>query len=414
MKPTPAIRSSLTFVGFVLAAGLAWSPGLAQEEAQDSEESTKRIGNFYIDLGSWVAQPVGMGLVPATEVDLSGSGSGTLSQSRSLEIQHGTEDKFQSRLEYRLPNKMGSVFISLYDHDEDTGMNRSSPGQFIYGEALTHSLFAGFASDTLADTFVSAATSDLRDFRIDYSREAFRSPRVSGDWFVGWRRVEHARQIVADYFAVVPGLPPILPPACVDCLNLDPLPDSASAYSTYEGRGLTGGFDLEFPLWKNRLVLEGGAALTVMRGDIEANYQATNSFYILTDVDGTQYLVCGTPTFCDEQYALFDDVIFNSEGQPYHIADNIVQGTTGVALTRNASLSSQVLENYLGFRWRTPYNRLEVFGGFRQTRYDDVALELRPTVIASDVIEATVTAVHEEYESVTYEGFYGGVTFRLY
>jgi len=214
----------------------------------------------------------------------------------------------------------------------------------------------------------------------------------------------------------------ILPPACeTPCPDLSPLPDSAGTRSQYEGRGLTGGIQLEFPLWKNNLVIEGSVAVSVLRGDIDLYYNGSNSYYIETDGGGDfVQILCATPDVCESDYETFDDTFLEGNNIVYQ-ADRIAQRNASISLSdTKTDQSSLVVENDIAIRWRTPYKRLEVFGGFRQSRYGGVAVELRPTVQAGAPDEdgnfplTLVGGVTENERSVTYEGFYGGVTIRLY
>ena len=91
----------------------------------------------------------------------------------------------------------------------------------------------------------------------------------------------------------------------------------------------------------------------------------------------------------------------------------------------SVSSTSDVYDVHLGFRWRA-LKWLEPFAGLRQTHYSHVGLDLRPTAVSltegpngvefqlSGVQNIHVDAVAQIRKSVTYEGFYFGVTFRLY
>jgi hypothetical protein len=87
-----------------------------------------------------------------------------------------------------------------------------------------------------------------------------------------------------------------------------------------------------------------------------------------------------------------------------------------------------VLEGSLSFRFRT-WRELEVFGGFRSTRYADVGVEVRPTLGTGTVIGQTpsqapgvtvgraaivpVVGVVEATRSVDYEGFFLGLGYTF-
>jgi hypothetical protein len=414
-----SIISRLVAPILFLAIAAPTSIVLGQEEAP-VEETGSRMGNIYFDIGTWVPQPVGLHYTPATLYDTS-TGFGVQS---NLELPHSTSDKTLYGLEYRMPSGYGRFVASLYKHEDVSSMSAYRAAEFIYGESLAHNAFPGVYNNQLADAFVSTASTRLRQWGLDYYRPAFRTPRLAADWFVGWRRVEHERALAAEYFALVPDLPPILPPACnLPCPDLSPWSDTATVTSDFDGRGITAGIDLEFPLWKNELVFEGKASLTVMRGKLSAGYQGNNSYYILNDGSGIEgyesnQILCLTPESCQDDYEIFD-MVFVSDNQVVYVADRIAQREAKFAVgSNNSSHTSQLVDLYLGFRWRTPLQRLEVFAGFRQAHYNDIAVELRPVVNVVSVDDGQVMLGMESLNptegSVTYEGFLGGVTVRIY
>ena len=79
--------------------------------------------------------------------------------------------------------------------------------------------------------------------------------------------------------------------------------------------------------------------------------------------------------------------------------------------------SSDVVDVYLGLRWRA-LKWLEVTGGFRNTRYTDVGVDLRPKISTDNMFDDGIVINLEDVtrvnRSATYEGFYGGVIIRLY
>jgi hypothetical protein len=395
----------------LLAIAAATSISVAQEEAP-AEETGSRLGNIYFNLESWVSQPTGLEYVPATLIN-----PGSPLETTTLEVPYGTSNEARYQLDYAMPSELGHLVFTLYKHKDDPGLTRLSPAEFIYGATLTNPLFAGVDNDGLADGFASATYTKLRDARIDFYRPAFRSPRVAANWFVGWRRVRFSRSLAADYFGLVPDFPPLLPPGgyCPDppppdapC-PLNPIPDSAGIKSSFEGRGATVGMDLEFPLWKNTVVLEGDIAISVMRGKVDTEYGSETALYVL---DGTEIL--GPP------YDEFDDVLVDDQGVVTYLIDDITQETFTVGLQADGlSTTSEVFEASIGFRWRTPLKRLEVYGGFRQAHYADAAIDLRPKNVTYTVTEdglevRNIQDIDEVDRSVTYEGFYGGIRVRLY
>ena len=84
---------------------------LAQEEAP-VEDTGSRLGNIFVNLEAWVAQPTGLQYSPATSVS---PDSPFESQTRSLS--HGTHDEGRYQLEYTLPSDAGTFELSLYRHE---------------------------------------------------------------------------------------------------------------------------------------------------------------------------------------------------------------------------------------------------------------------------------------------------------
>ena len=87
------------------------------------------------------------------------------------------------------------------------------------------------------------------------------------------------------------------------------------------------------------------------------------------------------------------------------------------------STSGQVLEGALSVRYRA-WRGLEVFAGARSSRYDNVGLEVRPTLSEASLVGRTVTTVAgipgssvtlpvvgvvESPRSVNYEGIFVGL-----
>ena len=244
---------------WLLLGVLFTTTAIAQEEAPVEVEGS-RIGNFFINVESWVAQPAGLQYVAATQSDPFDA-----LQTTVLELDHSTTSNARYDFEWQLPSDFGAVRFTTYSHDDDETLQMFDPAHFVFGEMLNHPLYAGVNNDALADGFSARARTKMDDVRIDFSRQAFRSPKVVANWFVGWRRVQHFRGHSAEYYALIPGFPPLLPPAgfCDIPCPLAPEPDRGSVRSNFEGRGATVGIELEFPLWKNQVVLESGVTVRV-------------------------------------------------------------------------------------------------------------------------------------------------------
>jgi len=303
---------------------------------------------------------------------------------------------------------------------------------------LTHSLWAGVNNDGLSDGFIADTYTKLRDTRLDFQRPAFRTSKMSADWFLGWRRVAHDRNHEATYYALVPDIPALIPPSVdceTGCPDLSPSPDFAQLSSSYEGRGPTAGLDVHLPLWRDKIMFEGGIAFTVMRGKTDASYRAINNLYVL-DMQ-TESIILGPPY---DEFAYFTDAAITQicatpdqdlDGDgvpdcgiaPLPASDSIREAQAGFGLeTTSRSTTSDVFEINLGFSWQA-LKWLGVNLGFRSARYTGVGVELRPKVSTfvpnddlpeEDVLVLNVEDVDEVDRSVTYEGFYFGLVFRIF
>lgn len=416
---------SRKWVRWTIAVCLVSAPAMlfAQEESP-VEETGNRLGNVYFSAGFWVSQPVGTEFSPAATSSGSTDSTGATAGLTNLDIGHGTEADGAFEFEYVLPATYGTLSFGINKLEHESDLNMLTPSVYQFHEALAIDEFAGLRNDGLADGFFSVANTRLREWKLNYTRPAFETPRIKGEWSVGWRRVKHHRDMAAEYFNLVTGLPPLLPPLCDPCsegllLALTPRSDSAEVISNFEGRGISVGIDLELPLWKNKIVLEGGASVSALRGDTKASYTSTNHYFTIDDNPGR--VLCADAGSCDEDYALF------GETEPVGMSGNTIavfnridqRDATASSNLEGVSQDSFVVDTHVGFRWRTPYRRLEVFGGFKQSRYDDVAIDIRPEVVVTEidddgVASVAVTGIERDSKSVTYEGFFAGVRLRLY
>jgi hypothetical protein len=300
---------------------------------------------------------------------------------------------------YKLHKNRGALVVTWYAHEQETELSGVSPGDFIFGEVLPEPTFAGFGNDGLADAFSSSTKTVLRDLRIDFYRTAFNTKRATGKWFVGLRRVKHRREIDTAYYALIPDLPALIPPLYeppADGIGLDPQPDTAYMSSYFNGRGLGAGLEVEMPLWKDKLLLEGGLNIAILRGKTDSTYRSRTWYYILEQVGGS--------TILELPYNEFEQVV-----EEVPLIDSIMQLRSEDGLHVDSLPSTaQVMEAELGLRWKA-YKGLEWFAGFRSTRYTDVGLDLRAN--AAPTYPGSAVDVSKVNRSATYEGFYTGIAY---
>jgi len=385
---------TLTFVFVTVLTGSA-------AFAQDDAEEDKQPKHFYIEIDSWIAQPVGTEYEPATRLNPINP-----LDSEIIRFQQGTDSSGYYRLGYDIGNDVGEFLFTWYAQEQEQFKQEFTPGTFNFGEILTHPLLAGYENDGRSDGFESNIATDMSDFRFDFARAAFRSDRLSARWFVGYRRVKFNRSIDAAYFALSPVQAPLIPPATEPRPDLDPLPDQAQLSSSYKGRGLEAGFDVKMPLVKNgRLTFDAGFALAAMRGKMNSDYRAVNYAYIFRDPVTDEESVFPPP------YNFGDTILV--DGQPMVIANFVSQQFFAVGLeSESRSTTSSVIDVYAGFRGRI-WSELEWLAGFRNTYYGDVAVELRPKVVSMSDGGVNLQDVTEVDRFAEYEGFYFGLAYRF-
>jgi len=395
MKPY-AIQRILVLVAILLAALAVGSPLLAQEEAEAPDE-TETPGGLFFEIEAWVPQPTGTEYFAATRHNPT-----NFSDNELMVVKHGTELSNRLKAGYVLPGGWGTVSGVYFTTWTWSELEESLPGQYIYGEIVVHPLYAGFNNDGLSDSFTATTRTSTRDWHIDFSRTAFRTPKFVGEWSIGWRRVSHIRDMKVAYRALLPDLPPLIPPAVEcdpnqGCPDVTPRPDQAQVSSTFEGRGLSAGIDLDYYVWRDKVLVEGGLNFTLLRGNITSTYTSqTHAYFIGENLVNPPY----------------DD--FASGGNAANVSERtLFAGLHGPS----TSASSDVMDFYTGVRW-VVFPWFEVFGGFRQTRYTDAGVDLRPKVstLTVDDFGTAVLGIEDVTQvdrSVTYEGFYGGLTFRV-
>ncbi len=375
------------------AAAPAEEPKEPAEPKAPTPPPEDRI-RFSVDIGVWVAQPAGLALEPVSVIDPLDPFGTTVDD---LDFGSETDARYAFGVDFGHGN--GGIKGTWWGSSPETDVTEARPADFVFGELLAYPELAGYANDGLADGYDASASTLIRELRIDYYHPAFESSRVSGRWFVGYRQVACDRMLDAAYFAFEPLMPPLFPPFLPEPrTDLTPLPDTALTSSSFNGRGLEGGLYVTVPLTTDKTIsVEGGFAMAALRGDIDTVYQSTNSYYLYTDNLGNQ-------TILDPPYDQFDDVIPGTP--PVYVVDSITQETTSIGLkTDRRSASASVLEIELAMRWRF-WKTLGVFGGFRSSRYDNVAVELIPAAPTGTNRQGMTEIPH----SVTFEGFFFGLT----
>ncbi|HEX6851215.1 MAG TPA: hypothetical protein VF139_07380 [Candidatus Polarisedimenticolaceae bacterium] len=395
-SPLPIVRAAL-------AALLLLSPALAQDEpssgsaeADAASLEVKRPYKLWAQWEQWYVQPIGLEMNIVTEIDPFATSA--LYRGRTLPTPFGTDGATRWRGGVTLPNDAGEAVLTYWATQNRFERTEARPGQFVFGTNLAYPAFAGILDDSLADGYAALVDVGTRDLRIEYQRAVVTSPRIQAIWSVGGRWVDAHLTTEASYQALAAPIPAFYdPPANVELAQVLPIPDRVRMDSRFSGRGLSTGLEARMPFFKDRFTVEASVNVSVLRGDKESNYNSITSAYIWNSDNGLIYLdkdLLLDPTITGDAAIL--QRIFQSEF-PVYASD---PGSSGSAF---------VYEAGLGFRARV-WKTLEVTGGFRTARYDDILDELRPadlTVVGTVV----VPGIQRSSRSLTYEGFYFGACF---
>ena len=372
----------------LLAGGVAYAQDApAPETPSESSEPAAggdRRGTWQLDVEDWIAQPAGVGFIPAVRM------SGDPLYDEALEVEHGTSDGLRYRLGYSLNSGAGELLFTYWSHADDQPWGQLNAGNYNLYATMVAPTYAGVNNDGLSDGVTAQADTSTRDVRLDFARRAFDGPRMRGRWFVGLRWVDHDRVQSAQYLALVSPLPPVLPPLPYKP-ELDPTPDSGAMTSRFSGRGVEAGFELQFPIVK-RFQVDAGMAFAVLRGLTDVRYASTTHAYAIVDGDTVVRIL-------EPPYSEFEQL--DESGSPLINTIQQIAFTEGVN-SQSLSTDASVLETWIGARWNA-WRGLDVFAGFRNTRYADAGMEVR-RVDGFDF--------EDERVSVDYEGYFLGVGYR--
>lgn len=366
-------------------------PALAQEADGESE----RYRHFWIQLEAFPAQPAGTDDIVATRNDSQNEFATTPET-----LQYDTELKGRWRVGYNISDKAGSIVFTWYAQEQVVTQTELTPSQYIWGETNVLPLYAGTFYDGLADGYSSTGRAKLRDLRLDYYHNAFKTDHIDGKWFVGYRRVNHTRTHDTTYYSMIPNLPPLLDPISEPQAALVPRPDSALIDSDVNVRGVEAGLDVFIPLAKKRLWIESGLAVAAMRGRVSTTYRSQTHFTVIRPGDGSVEVI-----------DLNDPNVYEDEARVSQMQQEEIN--VGIE-SSNESGSASIIEGYFGLRWRV-WDALEIVGGFRSTVYQDFVQQLvfRDATPNSDLTRFTGTEIERVTKSVTYEGYYLGLSYMF-
>ena len=417
------MKAKIWWVALLCGAALTW-PALAQEggtqgappptpppetekkeapaeapAAQPKKKSSledppmHRWGGFTLSFAGWSAQPTG-----ADEQVAVFYPSGQFP--RPVTIPFDSNIRQSASAAYHLPNNLGT-FLLHYDSMHNTqSIFESTPGQFLYGESLVDSIFAGAFDDGFADTVSGENIVKTRETRIQYQNTAFDSKRVHLTWGAGIVNVDHNEQLNVTYYTLVPNLPALIPPIddiAHDPLRLQPDPDRVLLQSDFSGTGFSGSLDAEFK-FHPRLSVISGLSVGLVRGHTSSIYKSFASFYQST-LDGhyidkaeLENTLQFGPTACDPENGIVQCI------------DAITQVTTfNGYYVPSAPQAAQTFEGYVGVQsmiWRG----IRLFATFRELYYQNVG----QFAVLHENSSVTTTS-----KSVGYEGYLLGASWRF-
>ena len=287
---------------------------------------------------------------------------------------------------YHLPKDSGSIGLTYDSMHQSDSVDYFTPGQFIFGETRAYPIALGVFDDGFADGLGASLERKTREFRLYYSQTAFENPRVKGTVGAGYRQVSHSRSLDISYLAIVPNLPPLIPPAVsgnTEAVRLAPFPDSVTQNANFSGHGLGVSLDLEFP-FDPRVSLITGLAIGLIRGSASSAYSSQSSFYYQSQ-DG----VGRVPLTKDQLFAIL------SNGTASQIA-SVGQEVVRTGLTQSpTSQFAETLDVYLGLEVKV-YRGLRVFATLRDVYYANVGEYVVPRPGFTDV-RTTLSAGYEGY-----------------
>jgi hypothetical protein len=382
----------------VLLAAFAAPAALGQDEeavAPEGEPEIEGLGRIFFEVGAWLAQPAGSDLTVTVRQDLN-----TGLENALATVPTGTESRLRYRAGYEFRDNLGTIVGSYFGTQTAGTQQELTPSVFQFATTNVFPEFPGVFDDGLADGYSSEYSITTRDVRLTYYRDFERTKRIKARWLVGFRRMSHTRSLDTSYYALAANLPPFLDPISAPNPVLEPGTDRGFTESELSVRGIEAGLEVDLPIWRERVWIETGLSVSAMRGTVSTRFESRTHFYAYPDGDGN--LIYVDPS---------DGTSFNDPV----IVSRLRQESADVAVrSTNRSTNSAAIDGFFGFRYRA-WGMLELFGGFRSSYFDNVSEELVPTsaVRSDDGRRYAVTSVERSARSITYEGYYLGLSYAF-
>ncbi len=331
---------------------------------KETEPALHRWGGWTLSVAAW--EPA---LVGADEEIAWTNHGGT-----AVPLMAGSSARIRETAEitYHLPRDSGAIvghFDSMYQRDL---VENFTPGQFNFVESRGFPFALGAFDDGLADGVRSNSTRKTREFRLEFAKRAFDSRWARGSIKAGYRQVSHARDIAITSFAIVPNLPPAIPPAVDDpeeIVRLAPLPDLVSQKSKFFGHGVGAALDVDFPLHP-RFSIVSGISIGLIRGTTDSSYESTSHYYYLNGSPDV-------PLTKAQLFALLSNPPIPPAPGPY--PSDINQAVVFVGVSQDSSSQLAVtFDAYIGVEG-TVYRGLKLFARLRDMYYMNVGEYVVPT-----------------------------------
>jgi hypothetical protein len=362
------------------------------ETPKSDEPALHRWGGWTLTIAAW--EP---GLISADEEVAWKVENGTI-----MPLMAGGSSRIREwgEVTYHLPHDAGMIvgrFDSLYNNDI---VQNFTPGQFNFFESRGFPFALGAFDDGLADGVESNITRKTREFRLEFARRVFENKHARGTVKAGYRQLSHDRDVRITYVAIVPNLPPVMPPAVSDDFDpsvLAPTPDFVSQRSSFFGHGIGAAFDVEFPLHP-RFAITSGLSIGLIRGASESSYSSQSSYYFLSGAEDV-------PLTKEELFAILSvgTPPTDQPDDPNRIED-VHQAIVVAAVRQNAIDQIGVTYDlYVGVEGRV-WRGLKLFAQLRTVYYANAGEYVVPKLDGS--LQRTTL-------NVGYEGYALGLSWRF-
>jgi hypothetical protein len=360
------------------------APTEAAKPPKSTEPALHRWGGWTLSLAGW--EPALINADEEIAIKIEGGVNSSLMAGSSSRVRETAE------VTYHLPRDAGAI-VGRFDSMLHSDITQDfTPGQFNFFESRGFPFALGAFDDGLADGVASDITRKSREFRLEFAKRAFESKVARGTFKAGYRQLDHERDVQIASFAIVPNLPPVIPPAVPDTddpLRLQPLPDFVHQKSKFFGHGIGAALDVDFPLHE-RFSIITGLSIGLIRGASENSYQSTSSYYFVSGAEDV-------PLTKDQLFAILQS---GTSDQIEAVSQAIVTFAVDQPKTDKIAVTYDVYAGFQGTVWRG----LKLFATLRQVYYSNVG---EYAVLKPD------GSIEKTPLNVGYEGYCLGLSWRF-